>query len=129
MPRKRFDERLAEGKGPPEVRMQDNLYYVHGKVCPAYRERLCAVYDSDVKPSGCTDFPIYVDDDGGLLADLRCEALSVLKVEAALRESLPPGVSFRRREHPEFPFLITFRVAAGRTAGRSAPGRRRQRRA
>ena len=127
-PRKEFDERLAQGKGPAEVRTQDGAYYVHKKVCPAYRDGRCAVYDSDLKPSGCSDFPLYVDDRGDLLADLRCEALSLERVEADLRTRLPPGVTVRQRPHPEFPFLITFRVAPqGPPGGRGAPRVRKRR--
>ena len=127
-PRREFDARLSQGRGPEEVRTQNGLYYVHKKVCPAYRDGRCSVYGSDLKPSGCSDFPLCVDDNGDLLADLRCEALSLDCVEAELRAQLPPGVSVRRRRHPEFPFLVTFRVAAKGTAGKSGPARVRNRR-
>ena len=121
-PRREFDERLAQGKGPAEVRTQDGLYFVHKRVCPAYVDGRCSVYGSDLKPSGCSDFPLYVDDDGSLLADLRCEALSLERVEAELRSRLPGDASVRRRKHPEFPFLVTFRVA--RQAGSHGRNRR-----
>ena len=128
VPRGEFDERLAKGRGPAEVRTQDGVYYVHKKVCPAYRDHLCAVYESDLKPSGCSDFPLYVDDRGDLLADLRCEALSLDQVEAELRARLPPATPVRRRPHPEFPFLVTFRITPqGPAGGRGAPSRRKPR--
>ncbi|HSH69759.1 MAG TPA: hypothetical protein VK997_07560 [Deferrisomatales bacterium] len=127
-PRREFDARLAEGRGPAEVRTQDGAYYVHKKVCPAYRDGLCAVYDSDLKPSGCSDFPLYVDDRGDLLADLRCEALSLDQVEAELRARLPPAASVRRRPHPEFPFLVAFRITPPGPAGRRGTPSARKRR-
>ena len=110
-PRREFDARLAQGKGPTEVRTQEGMYYVHKRVCPAYQDRICSVYGSDLKPAGCTDFPLYVDDGGGLLADLRCEALSLDRVEEELQALLPPAVRVHRRRNPEFPFLVTFRIA------------------
>lgn len=117
-PRREFDARLAQGRGPAEVRTQDGAYFVHGRPCPAYRDGVCSVYGSDLKPSGCSDFPLYVDDDGELLADLRCEALSLDQVEAELRAHLPAGAAVRRRKHPEFPFLVTFRVGRRKTRKR-----------
>lgn len=111
--RREFDAALARGEGPPEIRPQDGLYYAHRRVCPAYRERRCAVYDSPLKPTGCDDFPLY-EEDGGLRADLRCEALDADRVEAAVRRALPPGFRVRRRADPDFPFLVTFRTERGR---------------
>jgi hypothetical protein len=125
-PRREFDARLAQGRGPAEVRTQDGAYFVHKKACPAYRDGACSVYGSDLKPSGCSDFPLYVDDNGDLLADLRCEALSPDLVEAELRANLPAAAVVRRRKHPEFPFLVTFRVSAGQAQPRG--GTRRSRR-
>jgi len=108
-PRGEFDARLAQGGGPSEVRTQDGRYYVHGKPCPAYRDARCGVYDTDLKPGGCSDFPLYVDDRGVLVADLRCEALSLQQVEAELQLRRPPGArALRRRVNREFPFLVSF---------------------
>src|SRR5574343_1101734 len=67
-----FDQRLAAGQGPTEIRAGNGLYYAHQKPCPAYdlTARTCRVYDQPVKPAGCSDFPVYADGDS-ITADLR----------------------------------------------------------
>lgn len=105
-----FDRSLASGEGPGEIRPQEGLYYAHGRVCPAYRGRRCGVYGTRLKPPGCSDFPVY-EEDGALVADLRCEAVDLEALHADLSRALGPAFAVARMEHPEFPFLITLRAA------------------
>ncbi|MEW6488437.1 MAG: hypothetical protein AB1578_11075 [Thermodesulfobacteriota bacterium] len=107
-PRAAFDRALARGEGPPEIRPQGGLYYAHGRVCPAYRSGRCSVYATRLKPPGCSDFPVY-EEDGALVADLRCEAVDPADLEADLAQALGPGGDVVRTENPEFPFLVTLR--------------------
>ncbi len=62
---------------PAALRRQGPRYYAHGAPCPAFdtSSHRCGVYDTDVKPQGCSDFPIYADDDV-ITIDLRCEAIA-----------------------------------------------------
>ncbi|MDW7710480.1 MAG: hypothetical protein SCH98_08390 [Deferrisomatales bacterium] len=108
-PRASFDRALARGEGPEEIRPQDGLYYAHGRVCPAYRGRRCAVYGTPLKPPGCSEFPVY-EDDGGLLVDLRCEAVDPGSLEGDLARALGPGYAVTRTEDPAFSFLVTLRA-------------------
>jgi Fe-S-cluster containining protein len=109
--RRDFDQHLRTGRGPEEIRAADGLYFAHGKVCPAYDEtgRSCRVYGRDIKPAGCTDFPVYEDGDA-IIADLRCEAVDL----AALVEwvARAAGPAFRIVTSPDkaFPFLVTLTV-------------------
>jgi hypothetical protein len=105
-----FDRALARGAGPPEIRPQDGLYYAHGRVCPAYRGGRCAVYATRLKPPGCSDFPVY-EEDGALVADLRCEAVDLSALEADLARALGPDFRVARAENPDFPFLVTLKPA------------------
>jgi len=124
-PRAEFDRALARGEGPTEIRPQDGLYYAHGRACPAYRDRQCGVYGTPIKPPGCTDFPVY-EEDGALVADLRCEAVDLPTLETDLVEALGPGWSVGRSENPEFPFLVTLRpVRRRRSRGASLGARGR----
>lgn len=107
-PKAAFDRALARGDGPPEIRPQEGLYYAHGRVCPAYVGGRCAVYGTPLKPPGCSDFPVY-EEDGALVADLRCEAVDLPALEADLARALGPGWPVVRTENPEFPFLVTLR--------------------
>ncbi len=109
MPRKAFDRSLREGRGPRELREQDGLYYAHTRPCPAFRNGRCAVYGTPLKPRGCTEFPVYPDR-GGLLVDLRCEAVGLEAVEARVRRAAEPCAEIRRAEDPEFPFLVVIRA-------------------
>jgi Fe-S-cluster containining protein len=106
-----FDRRLSSGKGPVEIRAGNGLYYAHRKVCPAYDEalRTCRVYDQPIKPSGCTDFPVYADR-GTVIADLRCEAVDLEVLSTWIARSV--GHEFRvvQSADEEFPFLVSLSV-------------------
>ena len=105
--RKEFDQRLASGKGPVEIRPANGLYYAHKKVCPAYMPgQGCRVYNQDVKPPGCSDFPVY-EDGGDLVADLRCEAVSLDGLEKQITQTVGAGYRVVRTEDEQFPFLVT----------------------
>jgi len=132
VPRRVFDLGLRRGEGPPEIRARDGLYYAHGRVCPAYRGGECSVYGSWLKPPGCSDFPLY-EEDGGLVADLRCEAVDLEEVEEELRRALGPGNRVERCPNPEFPFLVTMKARRSRRDGHRrgsvSPSARSRRRA
>lgn len=109
-----FDRRLASGKGPMEIRARDGVYYAHRKVCPAYDEarRTCRVYDRELKPPGCTDFPVY-SDRGCVIADLRCEAVDLTALTAGIARAIGPiGQEFRivQSADADFPFLVLLSV-------------------
>jgi Fe-S-cluster containining protein len=106
-----FDRRLSSGKGPEEIRARDGLYYVHRKVCPAYDEahRSCRVYDRELKPSGCTDFPVY-QDRGSVVADLRCEAVDLMALETWIARSVGREFRIVQSADEEFPFLVSLSV-------------------
>lgn len=106
-----FDRRLAAGKGPVEIRARDGIYYAHRKVCPAYDEarRTCRVYDQALKPPGCTDFPVY-EDQGCLVADLRCEAVDLAALTAWVARALGNGFRVVQSADEEFPFMVTLSV-------------------
>jgi Fe-S-cluster containining protein len=123
-----FDRTLEAGKGPPEVRANGGLYYAHGRTCPAFDEGsgLCRVYGGPLQPLGCRTFPVY-EDRGGLVADLRCEALDAEALAGRVRAALGGEFAVAARPDPEFPFLVSLlcrRRPAGRTGG---AGRRRPR--
>jgi Fe-S-cluster containining protein len=112
-----FDRRLSSGKGPAEIRAADGLYYAHRKICPAYDEahRSCRVYDQELKPAGCTDFPVY-QDRGSVIADLRCEAVDLKGLTAWLGHSVGQEFRIVQSADKEFPFLVSLsvrRVAKG----------------
>ena len=117
--RKAFDQRLAEGRGPQEIRAADGLYFVHGKTCPAYDTvgGGCRVYNQPVKPVGCTDFPVYEDGDV-LIADLRCEAVDLDALGMHLADKIGAGFRIVREADPDFPFLVTL------SAKKRRPGRK-----
>jgi len=108
-PRRAFDRALRQGRGPPELREQEGLYYAHTQPCPAFRQGRCAVYGTPLKPMGCTEFPVYPDR-GGLRVDLRCEAVDLEAVEARIRSVVGPCPEIRRVEDPRFPFLVLLLV-------------------
>lgn len=116
-----FDRRLSAGEGPEEIRAGNGLYYVHSKACPAYDEagRSCQVYDRELKPSGCTDFPVY-EDRGSVVADLRCEAVDREALAASIARSVGPEFRIVQSADEEFPFLVSLSVK--RVAGRRGPG-------
>lgn len=106
-----FDRRLASGQGPEEIRAGDGLYYAYRKVCPAYDEgrHSCRVYDRDIKPAGCSDFPVY-EDRGSVVADLRCEAVDLEALAAWIARAVGRGFRIVQSADEEFPFLVTLSV-------------------
>lgn len=120
-PRAAFDQQLARGDGPVEIRAANGLYYIHSRPCPAYDSACgtCSVYGDPVKPVGCSDFPVY-ENDGEILADLRCEAVDLDALSAALARALGPDYRIVRSADREFPFLVSL-------IARRADGRRKLR--
>ncbi|MFH1659209.1 MAG: hypothetical protein ABIG35_07820 [Pseudomonadota bacterium] len=112
-----FDRRLAAGQGPEEIRAGNGLYYAHSKPCPAYDQSCgaCRVYDQEAKPVGCTDFPVY-EDDGCVIADLRCEAVNLDALTAWIARAVGPAYRVIKSADAEFPFLVTLTVK--RVAGK-----------
>ena len=110
-----FDRRLASGTGPVEIRESEGLYFVHSKPCPAYVEASgsCSIYGQDLKPLGCSDFPVY-EDGGSIMADLRCEAVDIEALTAWISRSLGPEVRIVQTADREFPFLVTLSVRSSR---------------
>jgi len=105
--RKEFDQRLTAGKGPEEIRPANGLYYAHQKACPAYAPgQGCRVYNQDVKPPGCSDFPVY-EDGGELMADLRCEAVEVDALSERIAQAVGAGYRVVTTADEQFPFLVT----------------------
>lgn len=106
-----FDRQLASGKGPEEIREADGLYYIHSKPCPAYDEAggSCRVYDRELKPAGCTDFPVY-EDRSSVVADLRCEAVDLDALTDWLASAIGQEFRIVRSADKEFPFLVTLSV-------------------
>ena len=106
-----FDRRLAAGQGPEEIRAGNGLYYVHGKACPAYDEtgHACRVYGQPLKPQGCSDFPVY-EDQGSVVADLRCEAVDIAALVAWLGRAVGGEFRIVHSADAEFPFLVTLSV-------------------
>ena len=121
-----FDRRLASGTGPVEIRESEGLYFVHSKPCPAYVEASgsCSIYGQELKPLGCSDFPVY-EDGGSIMADLRCEAVDIEALTAWISRSLGPEFRIVRSADRDFPFLITLSV---RPAGGAKPAGKRPRR-
>jgi Fe-S-cluster containining protein len=109
--RQAFDRQLASGRGPVEIRAGNGLYYAHQKACPAYDENIpgCRVYGQEIKPVGCSDFPVY-EDGGEIVADLRCEAVNLEALSRRLSASFGSGWRIARRADEEFPFLVTLSV-------------------
>lgn len=108
--RKAFDKRLATGRGPIEIRPANGLYYAHSKPCPAFDAASgCRVYRTPLKPVGCSDFPVY-EDESDIIADLRCEAVDLKALKAAMAEALGEGFRIRQSADPDFPFLVTLSV-------------------
>lgn len=125
-PRPAFDRRLASGQGPEEIRAANGLYYVHRKPCPAYddAQHNCRVYGQAIKPPGCSDFPVY-EDQGSILADLRCEAVDLKALVAWLTRAVGPDYRIVQSADEEFPFLVTLSVKRG--VGKAASAGRRSR--
>lgn len=105
--RKEFDKRLASGRGPIEIRPANGLYYAHSRPCPAFDPACgCTVYTTPLKPVGCSDFPVY-ENEGEVMADLRCEAVDIEALKARLQDALGPEARLRERADRDFPFLVT----------------------
>lgn len=106
-----FDRRLAAGQGPADIRAASGLYFAHGKACPAYDAagHSCRVYGQDVKPAGCSDFPVY-EDGGSVVADLRCEAVDLEALAAAIARAVGPDFRVVQSADREFPFLVTLSI-------------------
>jgi Fe-S-cluster containining protein len=106
-----FDRRLSAGKGPEEIRAMDGQYFAHRKICPAYDEaqHSCRVYGQDIKPAGCTDFPVY-QDRGSVIADLRCEAVDLDGLATWLARSVGPEFRIVQSADEEFPFMVSMSV-------------------
>lgn len=123
-----FDKRLSSGKGPEEIRAGDGLYYIHRKVCPAYDEthRSCRVYDQALKPTGCTDYPVYEDGDC-IIADLRCEAVDIDVLTAWIARAVGPEFRVVQSADKDFPFLVSLsvkRLSTRRKSGEQRSGSR-----
>jgi Fe-S-cluster containining protein len=120
--RQAFDRQLATGQGPEEIRAGNGLYYIHGKACPAYDETraTCRVYGQPLKPPGCTDFPVY-EDQGAIIADLRCEAVDSEALIAWISRAIGPGFRIVRTADEEFPFLVTLLVKRVSSSGKRPP--------
>jgi len=123
--RSSFDRKLCAGKGPEEIRAADGLYFAHGKVCPAYDAAVhsCQVYGQEVKPVGCSDFPVY-EDGSTVVADLRCEAVDLDALIAWLTRAVGPEFRIAHSANEEFPFLVTLTVR--RVAGTATVGKRQR---
>lgn len=111
-----FDRRLSSGAGPVEIRESEGLYFIHSKPCPAYDEGAgsCRIYGQELKPVGCSDFPVY-EDSGSIMADLRCEAVDIEALTAWIARTLGPEVRIVRSADREFPFLVTLSVRSSRS--------------
>lgn len=96
---------------PSTIRRQGKRFFAHGAPCPAFDtgSHRCAVYDTDDKPLGCSDFPVYADGDG-ITADLRCEAVAahLAGLEDALVEALDDGATLEVATDPDFPDTFVF---------------------
>lgn len=115
-PRKAFDRQLATRGEPEEIRTANGRYYIHSKPCPAYDTAIpgCRIYDQPLKPVGCSDFPVY-ENEGVVVADLRCEAVDLERLTTHLAETLGADARISRSADPEFPFLVELTV---KTAGK-----------
>ena len=111
MSRQAFDRQLASGQGPEEIRAGNGLYYAHRKPCPVYDTATasCRVYDQEIKPSGCSDFPVY-EDGGEIMADLRCEAVDIEALENRLAAAFGPDFRIVRTADASFSFLVSLAV-------------------
>lgn len=121
-----FDRRLTAGKGPEEIREGNGLYYIHSKPCPAYDDagRSCKIYGQEIKPSGCSDFPVY-EDRASVIADLRCEAVNLEALVAWIARAVGQEYRVIQSADEEFPFLVTLSVK--RVSGNVASSHRSRR--
>lgn len=111
--RSEFDRVLDAGQGPVEIRRANGRYYIHSKPCPAYDEARpgCRIYGQPLKPTGCSDFPVY-EDQRVIIADLRCEAVNLDSLKAAISEALGSAYRIAQKADPEFPFLVELTARA-----------------
>lgn len=116
-----FDQRLAAGGGPEEIRAGNGLYYIHGKACPAYDEAgaSCRIYGQAIKPAGCSDFPVY-EDGGDIVADLRCEAVDLKALTGQIARAAGPEFRVVESADEEFPFIVA--LSLKRRTRRRGPG-------
>jgi Fe-S-cluster containining protein len=118
---------------PATIRRQGQRFYAHGQPCPAFdtSSHRCAVYDTDEKPAGCSDFPVYADGDG-ITADRRCEAVeaNLAGLEDALVDALDDGMTLTVAADPDFPATFVFfevEASSKKRASDEASGRRPKR--
>lgn len=64
------------------------------------------MYDQPLKPAGCSDFPVY-EDQGDVIADLRCEAVDLDALTARIEQALGPEFRVLQSADRDFPFLVT----------------------
>jgi Fe-S-cluster containining protein len=107
--KKAFDADL-----PPAIKKQQAHYFAHGTPCPAYdvAGHRCEVYDTERKPRGCSEFPIYADGDG-VTADLRCEAVAaaLTTLQPMLQAAVGPGGIVHEDIDEAFPdFFVHFSI-------------------
>lgn len=116
-PRAVFDQQLAAGQGPEEIRAADGRYFAHRKACPAYDEmhKNCRVYGQPIKPLGCSDFPVYGDGDC-ITADLRCEAVDLDALVASVECRLGPAFRVIPSADRDFPFLVSLVIRRAKAA-------------
>ena len=108
---KAFDRSLRDNTGPSYIRKQADRYYSHGSPCPAYdaATHRCRQYNSRLKPVGCNDFPVYLDDQR-IVADKRCEAVDGADLIGRLKK-IYPGRDFIKHTDPHFPVLVYIDLA------------------
>jgi Fe-S-cluster containining protein len=106
-----FDRQLNLGQGPTEIRAAEGLYFAHGRTCPAYDEtaRSCRIYGQEIKPVGCSDFPVY-EDQSHVIADLRCEAVHLDTLITKMANAVGPEYRIVHSADEAFPFLVTLSV-------------------
>lgn len=107
--RRDFDQRLADGEGPPDLKESHGTYYAHGQPCRGYdvEKQTCTIYNTDYKPEGCSEFPVYVDGDA-ITADLRCEATNADELQAHLEKTF--GRKVRRTVDHQYAFFVTYEI-------------------
>ena len=92
---------------PSTLREEAGRFYAHGAPCPAYVDQRCSIYGTPNKPSGCTDFPLYLDGDL-LTADRRCEALEEHLTELRTRVDEVLGAELVELADPDFENVFVY---------------------
>ncbi len=72
-------------------------------------KQLQYVYEKELKPAGCSDFPVY-EDGSSVVADLRCEAVDIEALTAWMGRAVGPEFRIVQSADREFPFLVTLSV-------------------